>query len=226
MIHGTRPNGLLQVALYNNAGVSYLERADSQNAERCFRAALQSVQHHVEADDAILVEKPPSLPLYSTPMPFLSDDAFYVFDQAWVLSTAVLNDTTATSRQTIESAAALIVFNLALTFHQLCLLSGDGTMLQRACKMYSLSAQMASTTLDATTHAVLDVVSNNNLAHLHWRCQGDHLKAQELLDGMQTSMARVVLEEEHCVLDLEQLDEISINNVTAQTGPTGTAAAA
>ena len=111
MISGNS-NTLLQVALYYNAGVGYLEKADNHSATRCFKAALARIQLCLQEEAAAHKQpvgrepesdKAVSMPLYSTRIPGLEDEAFYVFDHAWILSTSMLNGMATPARGILES---------------------------------------------------------------------------------------------------------------------------
>jgi hypothetical protein len=229
-------NNLLPIALHNNAGVGYLERGESKNALRCFKASLALLRQATTAaeDDmvvdmdffnTVLTTSPESLALLPVTVPGVQDEAFHVFNQAWLLSTAVLNNSALPSRETLEEASCLILFNLGLASHQLGVVTGEEAALRKAFKLYNLTVQLVGDNPAPANNAFLHVVSNNNMAYLHWRFGSDSSKAFEALHALQPSMATVI-NDEFCPVDENHLDQIMINFVTAQSGRNIAAAAA
>ncbi|CAB9508039.1 expressed unknown protein [Seminavis robusta] len=185
-----------QIVNMNNSGVSFLAAGDSLNALKSFKSALVLMGRAGEDDDFMRADTIVFGP--SVQVVGLEDPYFYVYNQALLLDASATDLTWANS---------CVLFNLALAFHHKGLTSCDATKLQKALRMYDLTAQLIFEADPSAT--ALAIAALNNQASVFYSL-GDYPRAQERLDSVRQA-ADLLPASSASPLEPVCLDEIFLN---------------
>lgn len=199
---------LQQIAHLNKVGVSCLATGRRGEAVKAFTNALvvlSRVTHHPSSDELFQykVQQCSMQPIGGM------EKSFYLYSNAFVFEASMEAD--------IAFCSGLILFNLALAFHQKGIQSGQEARLRKALSLYDLATQLISE-ISASTGALL-LAALNNSAQVQFELGDYHVACEtlELLQGEAMHVPSGILEQEH-------IDQFFLN--VALTRPPTTAASA
>ena len=202
-----------QIAQLNKIGVLSLASGSEGEALKAFKQALVTMgqlTQHPESEVHFMskVQTCTTQPLQGL------NSSFYLYNKAFVFEGNLQLD--------IAYANALILFNLAITFHQRGISQRDESKLRRALSLYDLSIQLISE-LSPYSGALL-VAALNNSAQIQYGL-GDYQGACETLELLENEAVHLPLSAcSQDVLGEEQIEQIFLN--IALTMPPTVAASA
>lgn len=166
-------NSVNQACYTNNRGVSLLIAGDTKGAMGAFQAALATVKEvvnlcddHFESEkDSRATDSVVSLIQESNAnLPGLKTGESYLYDRPLLLETPTAGDLDTV----LTLYSAVILFNLALSCHQLGH-RGKDSALKRAAVLYRMSMQLLYNCPNCgTTPALLSLLALNNRAQIHY----------------------------------------------------------
>lgn len=183
-----------QASLLNADGVECLTRCDGEGAYRSFKRALQVVTIMTrEMEDQNDAPKGPALEFWpsSKPVPRLQDDCYYVYNHGLVFASP-----STPTQHNMAFCAAVIIFNIALTYHQRGLPKASSLYEQVATIVRACTSADQDTTVvsyDENAH-VLQLIARNNHTHT-LKAMGQLDLAQEGLEDLQELLYSVRLPE-------------------------------
>lgn len=151
--------GLQEAAHLNVAGASMLANNNRGGAVRAFKTAIQimeTLSMSPEADGKIRSNREQAFG--SIDMPGL-DEAFFVFNQPLLFHVTP-------EALHMGFYNGILMFNLALAFHQEAALKGDYAKFKKASNLYQLCANLLAGDETAAASAVV-LAAVNNIAHAH-----------------------------------------------------------
>ena len=168
----------LQRAVYlNNRGVSLLESNDTVSAIQVLQAGIQSIKLSAQDQSLNDTTQDSYIDCYESNFRVttgkkvngLKDELYYTYDRPLLLTigkTPVFPE--ADSSWDIYLGSLVLMFNLALAYHQHAKQSGLSGSLQHAIKMYKVAMKMADgLEVDQCLGRALTCFILNNLASLH-----------------------------------------------------------
>jgi len=197
----------------NTAGASMLAKNNRKGAVRAFKTAVQimeSVSMSPEADGKIRSNQEQPCGAMGS-MPSL-DDSFYVYNQPLLFHVLP---------QAIDMGFynGIIMFNLALVFHQEAVFRGDFAKFQKAKNLYQLCINLMTGDKTAASGAVILAAMNNSVhaslrlgAYDDFRSGIENLTEQAAAVSTQKSTAPTPFERMH-------LEEFYLN-ITLASEPT------
>ncbi|CAB9522817.1 expressed unknown protein [Seminavis robusta] len=204
---------LQQIAHLNKVGVSCLASGSGADAVRAFKQALgvmAQVTQHPESSQLFQsrIHACSPVPIHGMKTPFYLYSNGLVFEASTDIDIAFVN--------------SVILFNLALAFHQRGLQCGREQALRKALSLYDLSTQLISD-LSACSGALL-LVALNNSAQIQFEL-GEYQCSCETLQMLEGEAVHLPLADcSSAVLGQEHIDQIFLN--VALTKPPMTAASA
>jgi hypothetical protein len=204
---------LHHIAHLNKVGVSHLASGCGGEALKAFKEALVIMRKATEHPDSeeLFMSK---VQTCSTQDINGLDSSFYLYNNAFLFE--------ATAGLDIAFANAIVLFNLAIAFHQRGMSTGEEPKLRRALSLYDLSTQLIS---EVTPYSgALLMAALNNAAQIQFGL-ADYQGACETLAMLQSEATHLPLSE--CSPDIlgeEHLDQIFLN--VALTKPPTAAASA
>lgn len=199
---------LQQIAQLNKVGVQCLASGNGGDAVKVFKNALAHmgyVTQHPSSDDLFQCK---AQNCSSHPIGNM-ESSYYLYSSGFVFEAGVEVD--------IAFCNAVILFNLALAFHQRGIQHGQEARLRKAVSFYDLSTQLISE-LSASSGALL-LAALNNSAQIQFEL-GQYDVACETLELLQGEAVNVP----PGVLEQEDVDQFFLN--AALTRPPTVAACA
>lgn len=186
---------LQEAARLNFTGASLLASNDAGNAVKALKAALQIMQNLTmtpEADDhAIRFHKEQVCSAIELPQ---MCDSFYVFNKALIFNV--------TEEVDLGFYNAVIMFNMALAFHQHGLAFGQDNKLRKAIHIYGLCSKLLDGDKTASSASLL-MAAINNQAQVHYALS-EYENARQVLDQL-----KACAEDAVATMDTETTNESS-----------------
>ena len=203
-----------EIARLNQAGVAYLAVGERDHAVKAFTAALGIMSK--------VTQEPSSMQIFQSTHHQISgsqaisglDTSFYVYNNGLIFD--------ASEDMDIVFSNSIILFNLALAFHQRGIMCGQEVKLRKALSMYDLCLQLIIELSPCS--AALLLAALNNSAQIHFEL-ADYQCASETLDALYGESAHVFLSEcPPALLEQYHIDQFLLNVSLAK--PPTTAACA
>jgi tetratricopeptide (TPR) repeat protein len=167
----------------NNLGVMHLSHQDAASAVKAFKTSLSIMEGVAgKADSADMCSSTANKCL-SCPSAVIAglEDSFFIYNRALLLDPAF-------AQTDLAFANAVILFNLALTFHQRGKALGQLPKLQKALYLYDVSTKLIA---DMSSSAgALSLAALNNQAQILFAL-GEYSRGRELLDRVQSLAEQV-----------------------------------
>lgn len=202
---------LQEAARLNYSGASLLASNNAAGAIKVFKAALQIMQVLTTApeasEEAIRSNKEQRCSAFE-----LSGfvDCFYVFDKALLFDVSQHVD--------LGFANAIIMFNMALCFHQHGLRLSQETKLRKALNIYELCIQLIANDKTVSSGSLL-LAAMNNQAHVHYALS-DYHQARQGLDQLQICAESIICmsgtQTESSAFSARDFDEFFLNIALTQ----------
>ena len=194
---------LQEIARLNNFGVSYLAMGEGSQAVKAFKDALTIVSNFSEQKDDVsmcMFQKKQHCVSRSQAVTGL-DGTFFVYSNGLLID--------ASEDMDIVFMNCIILFNLALAFHQRGMVYGQEAKLRKALTLYDLCMQLTSG--DSPCSAALLLVSLNNSAQIHFEL-ADYEYAAEALEVLYQESETVSLSDcPPALLDQRHVEQFSLN---------------
>lgn len=175
---------LHEIAHQNKVGVSYLAVGDGGNAVKAFKAALVTMSGIAQDPSTETLFLSKNHKCTAVDIPGLEKDSFYAFSKALVFEPSSEIDLSFTN--------AILLFNMALTFHQRGSYAGETSKLCKAQSLYKLSCDLINE-ISSCSGALL-LAAMNNQAQIHFEL-GNYAQAIDVLGAMGREANEICLAE-------------------------------
>lgn len=210
---------LQEIARLNNQGAACLASGDDSNAIKAFKSCLALMQDIAGTADLSLFSSQMSSAFTSVEVPGLTDEVFYlyIYNRALFLKASPYGPD-------LSDANAIVLFNLAMVFHQRGMLCGQEVKLHKAVHLYDFCTKL----IEGTTSSMgaLVMAALNNQAQIHFSLC-NYLKSVEMAERIRLVSEHVQFPSPNMTSAFEQhhFDEIYLN-LLIFTQPPNTAASA
>lgn len=194
---------LQEIAHLNKVGASYLAVGNGGSAVKAFKAALVTMSRIAEDPIADgLFGSSQHCAFSSIQVPGLESDSFFIFDQALVFE--------ASSQMDLSFLNAILLLNLALTFHQKARHTGEEAKLRKALNLCRLAGELITDM--SFSSGSLYLAALNNQAHIHFEL-GEYGRATCALQAMEKAASEICFSESpiSSPFTQEYFDQIYLN---------------
>jgi hypothetical protein len=208
-----------EAARLNHLGTSLLANNDASGALAAFREAIVIMEATSRTEEAfVALRSPQEKVCWALEMPDLdSVGAFFVYNKPLVFEG---------SPQVVDLAFfnAVIIYNLALTFHLAASRRGDASKFKKAINFYHLCYDLIASDDTASAGALL-IAARNNATHASLQL-GEYENFREGLKSLEKDVGRLSARGESIVafFDASHLQEFFLN-ITLDQEPIAAATA-
>jgi len=190
-----------EIASLNNFGVSALAKGNDGLAIKSFKAAMLPMRDAIvdsEYMDITFESKDHQVSGF-LPIDSFGCSSFYIYRNGLLLN--------ATEDTDLIFCNSLILFNLALAFHQRGARCGHEAHLRKAQNVYSLCLELANGGIPCLS--ALRIAILNNSAHIQFEL-ADYESASETLNSLHQEVSRV-FSSDQTIFEQMHMDEIYLN---------------